>query len=49
VATEPTLSDDDNVYQEADEQLWNPLVGPALRSALSKVLAATPGVTVYAR
>jgi hypothetical protein len=46
VGTEPTLTDDDNVYQEADEQLWNPLVGPALRSALYKVLAATPGVTV---
>jgi hypothetical protein len=46
VVNEPTLTDDDNVYQEADEQLWNPLVGPSLRSALYKVLAATPGVTV---
>ena len=26
--------------------LWNPLVGPDLRSALYKVLAATPGVRV---
>jgi len=26
--------------------LWNPLVGPQLRSALYKVLAATPGVRV---
>jgi hypothetical protein len=28
--------------------LWNPLVSPSLRSALFKVLAATPGVVVNA-
>jgi hypothetical protein len=42
----PGLTDDDNVFQEADQMLWSPLVSPALRSALYKVLAATPGVTV---
>jgi hypothetical protein len=46
VVTEPTLTADDNVYQEADEMLWSPVVGPSLRSALYKVLATTPGVTV---
>ena len=40
------VSDDDMVFQEASYLLWNPLVGPALRSALYKVLAAVPGVTV---
>jgi hypothetical protein len=39
-------SDDDMVFQEASDMLWNPLVGPHLRSALYKVLAAVPGVTV---
>jgi hypothetical protein len=34
------------VFQQASDLLWNPLVGPALRSALYKVLAAVPGVTV---
>jgi hypothetical protein len=37
---------DDVVFQEATEWLWNPLLSPALRSAMYKVLAATPGVTV---
>jgi hypothetical protein len=46
MVTEPTLTDDDSVYQEADEMLWSPVVGPSLRSALYKVLATTPGVTV---
>ena len=41
-----TVSDDDIVFQQASSMLWNPLVGPALRSALYKVLAAVPGVTV---
>jgi hypothetical protein len=39
-------SDDDMVFQEASYMLWNPLVSPALRSALYKVLATVPGVTV---
>ena len=40
------VTDDDKVFQQASDILWNPLVGPALRSALYKVLAAVPGVTV---
>jgi hypothetical protein len=39
-------SENDMVFQEASDMLWNPLVGPALRSALYKVLAAVPGVRV---
>lgn len=39
-------SDDDMVFQQASYLLWNPLVGPALRSALFKVLATVPGVKV---
>jgi hypothetical protein len=34
------------VFQEATNWLWNPLLSPALRSAMYKVLAATPGVAV---
>ena len=41
-----TVSDDDKVFQQASDMLWNPLVPPSLRSALYKVLAAVPGVTV---
>lgn len=41
-----TVTDDDKVFQQASGILWNPLAGPALRSALYKVLAAVPGVTV---
>jgi len=41
-----TVTDDDKAFQQASYILWNPLVGPALRSALYKVLAAVPGVTV---
>jgi hypothetical protein len=41
-----TVSDNDIVFQQASDMLWNPLVGPALRSAVYKVLAAVPGVTV---
>ncbi len=40
------VTDDDKIFQQASDILWNPLVGPALRSALYKVLAAVPGVTV---
>ena len=36
----------DVVSQEATSWLWNPLLSPALRAAMYKVLAATPGVTV---
>jgi hypothetical protein len=34
------------VFQEATNWLWDPLLSPALRSAMYKVLAATPGVVV---
>jgi len=41
-----TVSDNDMVFQQASYMLWYPLVSPALRSALYKLLAAVPGVTV---
>ena len=41
-----TVSDNDIVFQQASDLLWNPLVSPALRSALYKLLATVPGVTV---
>jgi hypothetical protein len=41
-----TVSDNDKVFQQASNLLWYPLVSPALRSALYKVLAAVPGVKV---
>jgi hypothetical protein len=34
VPTSVNLSDDDYVFDQATTMLWNPLVGPALRSAL---------------
>lgn len=37
---------DDLVFQEATNWLWNPLLSPALRAAMYKVLAATSGVAV---
>jgi hypothetical protein len=45
VATAP-LSDDDLVFEQATDLLWEPDLSPQLRSALYKVLADTPGVTV---
>ena len=44
----PKLTDDDMVFEQATDMLWNPLVGPGLRAALYKVLADTPGVVVNA-
>jgi len=41
-----TVSDNDKVFQQASNLLWYPLVSPALRAALYKVLAGVPGVTV---
>jgi hypothetical protein len=46
VAIPITVSDNDKVFQQASNLLWYPLVSPALRAALYKVLAAVPGVTV---
>jgi hypothetical protein len=46
VIHQPRLTDDDFVFEQATTLLWNPLVGSELRSALYKVLAATPGVRV---
>ncbi len=40
------LTADDKVFEQANLMLWNPLVGPELRAAVFKVLAATPGVRV---
>jgi hypothetical protein len=40
------VPDDSNVFEQATITLWNPLPSPALRSALFKVLASTPGMTV---
>ena len=40
------LTANDKVFEQANLLLWNPLAGPALRSAVFKVLAATPGVRV---
>jgi hypothetical protein len=37
---------DDQVFDEATDALWNPLISPALRAAIYKVLATTPGVQV---
>lgn len=45
----PQETSDDLVFEQASDTLWNPLVGPALRSALYKVLAQTPGVVVDSR
>jgi hypothetical protein len=42
----PGETDDDLVFQQASNWLWNPVISPALRSALYKVLAATPAVVV---
>jgi hypothetical protein len=44
----PRPSDDDLVYEEANDLLWSPLTPPALRAALYKVLAGTSGFTVEA-
>ena len=49
VIRQPRLTDDDWIFEQATMMLWNPLVGPDLRSALYKVLAATPGVRVGSR
>ena len=40
------ITSDDLVFQQATNLLWSPLLSPALRAAVYKVLAATPGVVV---
>jgi hypothetical protein len=42
----PAPTDNDLVFEQATGLLWEPDLSPALRAALYKVLAATPGVTV---
>ncbi len=46
--SDPKETPNDLVFSQAAYLLWNPVVVPALRSALFKVLAATPGVVVKA-
>lgn len=41
-----TETADDVIFEQAPNWLWDPLLSPALRAAMYKVLAATPGVTV---
>jgi hypothetical protein len=43
---QPQLPASGLIFQQAADTLWNPLINPALESALFRVLAATPGVTV---
>jgi hypothetical protein len=42
----PQPTDNDLVFEQATDLLWEPHVSPALRAALYKVLADTPGVKV---
>jgi hypothetical protein len=44
--TSVQISDDDLVYETADDMLWSPLVSPQLRSSLYQVLAASSGYSV---
>jgi len=48
IVSSPQPTDDDFVFEEASLYLWTPNLSPALRSALYKVLASTPGVAVNA-
>ena len=42
----PGVTDANLVFEQATDLLWEPTLSPQLRSALYKVLADTPGVTV---
>lgn len=44
----PHETSNDLVFAQAAYVLWNPVISPALRSALLKVIAATPGIVVNA-
>jgi len=46
IASQPKETRNDKVFSQAAFLLWNPAISPPLRSALFKVLAATPGVRV---
>jgi hypothetical protein len=43
---QPKETVNDLVFAQAAYTLWNPVISPSLRSALLKVIAATPGVVV---
>jgi hypothetical protein len=49
MAAQPRETSDDWAFSQAAMTLWNPAISPALRSALLKVIAATPGVVVNGR
>lgn len=46
IKDQPKETSDDWAFSQAAMTLWNPAISPALRSALFKVLAATPGIKV---
>lgn len=46
IKDQPKETSDDWAFSQAAMTLWNPAISPALRSALFKVLAATPGIQV---
>jgi hypothetical protein len=46
IASQPKETSQDWAFSQAAYVLWNPEISPALRSALLKVIAATPGVAV---
>jgi hypothetical protein len=46
MADQPKETSDDWAFSQAAMTLWNPEISPALRSALLKLIAATPGVQV---
>jgi hypothetical protein len=47
-AGQPRETSDDRAFSQAAYLLWDPVVGPSLRAALLRVIAATPGVQVNA-
>lgn len=46
MASQPKETSNDWAFSQAAMTLWNPEISPALRSALLKLIAATPGVRV---
>ncbi|HEX3493503.1 MAG TPA: hypothetical protein VHU92_29470 [Streptosporangiaceae bacterium] len=46
MADQPKETSNDWAFSQAAYTLWNPEISPALRAALLKVIAATPGVAV---